>query len=350
MDDLVRRAIELAAGSHPHPNPKVGALVLDRNGTVVGTGFHEGPGHPHAERAALDEAGTRASGGTLVVTLEPCAHHGRTPPCTDAVAGSGVARVVVGAIDPDPRVSGAGIERLRAAGIDVEAGVAADQVEAADPGYFHHRRTGRPFLTLKIAATLDGQTAAIDGSSRWITGPQAREDAHRLRAEADAVLVGAGTIRADDPLLTARLPEPVEHQPVPIVLGGLGPLPPSARIWDRDPIVLLPAGVGAPGGRAVELPDDGGRVDLPAAMEAIAARGMLSVLCEGGAAVAGGLLRARLVDRLVMYVAPTVAGGTGRPAFEGTFETLGDAARGRFVSVRTVGSDVRVEWRPGSGD
>ena len=162
------------------------------------------------------------------------------------------------------------------------------------------------------------------------------------------VLVGAGTVRADDPLLTVRLPDTGHHQPVPVVLTGGGELPSSARIWTRDPLVLLPKGATAPGGRAVELPGEHGRVDLAEALEALATRGLLSVLCEGGATLAGGLLRADLVDRLVMYLAPTVAGGSGRPAFEGVFETLADAAGGEFLSVRRLGADLRIDWRPGS--
>ena len=242
MDDLglIREAISHASGTHPHPNPRVGAIVLDATGTVAGVGSHAGRGAPHAEVVALREAGDRAAGGTLVVTLEPCDHEGVTPPCTGAVIGAGVARVVVGAVDPDRRVSGRGIERLRAAGIDVVAGVGAGLVEAADPGYFHQRRTGRPRVTLKWAATLDGQAAAADGSARWISSPESRADGHLLRAESDAVMVGAGTVIADDPDLTVRLDGYRGPQPRPVVIAGHRALPPRARLMGRDPIVYTP--------------------------------------------------------------------------------------------------------------
>ena len=202
----MRTAIEAALDANPHPNPRVGSIVLDSSGSVVGRGIHHDAGEPHSEQAALAEAGQAARGGTLIVTLEPCNHHGRTPPCTEAILDAGVARVVIGAIDPDTRVAGGGVERLREAGIEVTLGLLADEVEQMDPAYFHHRRTGRPRVTLKAAMTLDGQVAARDGSSQWITSPEAREDGHRLRAEADAVMVGAGTVLADDPELTVRLP------------------------------------------------------------------------------------------------------------------------------------------------
>lgn len=346
MEGFLRWALELAGSHRPHPNPRVGAIVFDRTGQVAAVGAHDGPGTPHAERIALDRAGSRAVGGTLLVTLEPCTHHGMTPPCTDAVVGSGIERVLVGAIDPDPRVSGGGIRALREAGIAVVGPIAQLEVEACDPGYFHHRRTGRPRLTLKVAATADGQTAAADGSSRWITGPEAREDGHRLRREADAVLIGAGTLRADDPLLTARIADGDDHQPVPVIVAGGHPLPGTARIWDRDPIVISPIGAGARGGRSVEVPSEGDRVDLTAALGALGARGLLEVLCEGGATLAAGLMTAGLVDRVVVYIAPTMSAGLGRPIFDGTFSTLGDAITGEFVSVRSVGPDLRVEWRP----
>src|SRR6476646_8103627 len=212
---VMRRAIDLASTvrASTSPNPWVGC--------VIEPGPFEGatapPGGPHAEAAALQRAGDHARGSTLVVTLEPCAHHGRTPPCTDAIIDAGVARVVVGIEDPDPRVSGRGIARLREAGIDVEVGVCADEVRAQLAPYLKHRRTGRPWVVLKLAASIDGRTAAPDGSSKWITGEAARADAHRLRAESDAVIVGAGTVRADDPSLTVRDAE--GSDPLRVVLG-----------------------------------------------------------------------------------------------------------------------------------
>lgn len=204
--EAMAHAIEHAASvrSRTSPNPWVGAVVLDANGNVVGVGSSEPPGGAHAEVIALAAAGAAAAGATLVVTLEPCSHHGRTPPCVDAIAAAGIARVVVGVHDPDRRVAGRGVAALRAAGVTVEVGLLGDQVTAQLEPYLHHRRTGRPYVVCKLATTLDGGIAATDGSSQWITGQEARTDVHRLRAESDAIIVGAGTIRADDPSLTVR--------------------------------------------------------------------------------------------------------------------------------------------------
>jgi diaminohydroxyphosphoribosylaminopyrimidine deaminase/5-amino-6-(5-phosphoribosylamino)uracil reductase len=344
MDEgrLMREAISLAAGTSPHPNPRVGALVLDPAGQVVGRGVHLGPGEPHAEVVALAQAGERARGGTLVVTLEPCDHTGRTPPCTQAVLAAGVARVVVGAVDPDPRVAGRGLERLRAAGVEVTARVAEVEAEALDPAYFHQRRTGRPQLTLKAALTLDGQAGAADGTSQWITSPEAREDAHRLRAGADAVMVGAGTVRADDPRLTVRLPGYQGRQPRAVVVAGRRPLPAGARVWEAHPLVLAPGQLDCPG-EVLAVPGPDG-VDLAAGVQALAEHGLLEVLVEGGPTLAGALLRAGLVDRGVFYLGARLGGGTGLPGLQGEFRTLAQARRVEVVSAVLLGPDVRVEF------
>src|SRR6476619_7497418 len=214
----MQRALRLAAraAGRTSPNPMVGTVVV-RGGKIVGEGYHHAAGEPHAEVNALAKAGDAARGATLYATLEPCAHHGRTPPCVDAIVDAGVSRVVVGIEDPDERVRGAGIRALRAAGVTVDVGVCAEEVRAQLAPYLKHRATGRPWVVLKLAATLDGRTAAPDGSSRWITGEAARADAHRLRAESDAVVVGAGTVRADDPSLTVRDAE--GSDPLRVVLG-----------------------------------------------------------------------------------------------------------------------------------
>ena len=344
MDDerLMREAVSLAAGTRPHPNPRVGALVLDADARIVGRGMHTGPGSPHAEVLALEEAGERAAGGTLVVSLEPCDHIGHTPPCTEAVLASRVARVLVGMEDPDPRVAGRGIGRLRSAGVDVVVGVGAAEAEALDPGYFHHRRTGRPRVTLKAALTLDGWAAASDGTSRWITSEEAREDAHRLRAAADAVMVGAGTVLADDPALTVRLPGYSGRQPRPVVVAGRCPLPLQARLWEGRPLVLAPGPVDCPG-EVVVLPGPDG-VDLAAGLVALGERGLLDLLVEGGPRLAGSLLRAGLVDRGVFYFGARLGGGVGTPALSGGFATLADARRVRIESVAPDGPDERVEF------
>ncbi|MEX2279713.1 MAG: bifunctional diaminohydroxyphosphoribosylaminopyrimidine deaminase/5-amino-6-(5-phosphoribosylamino)uracil reductase RibD [Acidimicrobiia bacterium] len=340
----MRHAISVACRFHPHPNPRVGAVLLSAAGDIIAEAGHTGPGNPHAERMLLDAVSSIPDDAVLVVTLEPCAHTGRTPPCADAVVASGVRTVVVGSVDPDPRVAGRGIARLREAGIEVIVGVESEAVEEADPGYFHHRRTGRPMVTLKQATTLDGQLAAADGTSQWITGPEARRNAHRLRAAHDAVLVGAGTVRSDDPRLDVRLDGFDGPQPVPVIVAGSRPLPPDLRLWNRDPIVLASAELMVDGVDVIRA-GTGGVVDLDAALRQLPDRGILSVLVEGGAGVAAGLWNAGLIDRGVHYFGAKVAGGTGRGAFDRVFTTLGEAVDVEITSVFRLGADLRVDWR-----
>ena len=308
------------------PRPWVGAVVVPA-GAPGHPGFEgatDGRTGPHAEVVALRAAGSEAVGGTLYCTLEPCSHHGRTPPCADAVVAAGIARVVVGLEDPDPRVAGSGLARLRAAGIEVEVGLAAAEVREQLRPYLTHRRSGRPLVVLKLAATLDGRTAAPDGTSRWITGPEARLDAHRLRADSDAVLVGAGTVRADDPELTVRLPAEemggLDRQPLRVVLGTP---PADARV---HPCLTLS---GSPG----EILDELGRRDV------------LQVLVEGGAVVAHEFHAAGVVDRYVLYLAPALFGGDdARGLFSGPGAAgIDELWRGRLVGVKRVGADLRVE-------
>jgi diaminohydroxyphosphoribosylaminopyrimidine deaminase/5-amino-6-(5-phosphoribosylamino)uracil reductase len=339
---LMREAIALAATTRPHPNPRVGALVVDAAGSVVGRGAHEGPGTAHAEVVAMRQAGGQAIGGTLVVSLEPCDHTGRTPPCAAAVIDSGVRRVVVGVEDPDPRVAGRGIARLRSAGIEVVVGVEAMAALGLDPGYFHHRRTGRPRVTLKAALTLDGQVAAADGSSQWITSEEARLDGHRLRADADAVMIGAGTLRSDDPVLTARFAGYSGRQPRPVIVAGTRPLPSAAAIWSRNPLVFAPVGGDWPG-EVVVMPGPQG-VDLTALLLELGGRQVVDLLVEGGPTLAGALLRDGLVDRGVFYLAGSLGGGIGLPVFKGAFATVGAARPVEISSVGRVGRDLRVEF------
>jgi diaminohydroxyphosphoribosylaminopyrimidine deaminase/5-amino-6-(5-phosphoribosylamino)uracil reductase len=304
------------------PNPWVGAVVADERGTVLASAATEPPGERHAEVVALDAAGPAARGATLYVTLEPCAHTGRTPPCTTRVLASGVARVVVGVLDPDHHVSGRGVRDLRAAGMQVDVGTGASEVRDDLAPYLHHRTTGRPFVVLKWAATLDGRTAAADGSSKWITSEAARLDAHRLRADSDAVLVGAGTVRRDDPSLTVRL-DGFDRQPLRVVLGHAGA---TAKV---QPCLEFQG-------------------DLVPMLEDLGERGVLQLLVEGGARVAHDFVAARLVDRYVAYVAPALLGGDdGSPVLTGVgAPSIGEALRGRFVSVTRVGEDLRVEVAP----
>ena len=331
------RAIEAAeqVRGRTSPNPWVGAVVVTGppGGHRSFPGATAPPGGPHAEVAALAAAGAAAAGATLYVTLEPCAHAGRTPPCTDAVIAAGIRRVVVGVEDPDPLVSGRGIAALRAAGVEGEVGVRADDVAAHLAPYLAHRRTGRPWVVLKLAATLDGRIAAPDGTSRWITGGAARRDAHRLRSQSDAVIVGAGTVRADDPALTVRLPPDdrwyrgPDDQPVRVVLGTV---PPGAAV---EPALSLTG-------------------PLDRVLSELGERGHLQVLVEGGARVAHGFHSAGLVDRYVLYLAPALFGGDdARPLFAGPgAATMGDLWRGRVTSVTSLEGDLRVELAARSSD
>ncbi|HLN17601.1 MAG TPA: bifunctional diaminohydroxyphosphoribosylaminopyrimidine deaminase/5-amino-6-(5-phosphoribosylamino)uracil reductase RibD [Acidimicrobiales bacterium] len=318
----MRRALELAATVQgtTSPNPWVGCVVVPRGETDPYGGATEPPGGRHAEVVALAAAADRSVGATLYTTLEPCSHHGRTPPCVEAILAGRIGRVVVGVLDPDPNVAGRGVDQLRAAGLEVTVGVEGDAVGEQLAPYLKHRRTGRPWVVLKLAATLDGRTAAPDGTSRWVTGPAARADVHRLRARSDAVLVGAGTVRADDPELTARLDPPVERQPLRVVLGRA---PAGARVHP-----------------ALEFSGDLGEV-----LDDLGGRGVLQLLVEGGPTVAHEFHAAGLVDRYVLYLAPALFGGDdGRPVFNGPgASTIEDLWRGRLVSVEPLGEDLRVE-------
>jgi diaminohydroxyphosphoribosylaminopyrimidine deaminase/5-amino-6-(5-phosphoribosylamino)uracil reductase len=315
----MRRAIELADSVRctASPNPWVGCVVGAADGTTY-EGATARPGGPHAEATALAAAGERARGATLYVTLEPCPHHGRTPPCADAIVAAGVSRVVMGLEDPDRRVRGRGLARLREAGVAVEVGLCGERIEEQLAPYLKHRSSGRPWVVLKLAATVDGRIAAPDGDSRWITGEEARADAHRLRAESDAVLVGAGTVRADDPALTVRHVD--GDDPLRVVLGRA---PEGARVQP-----------------AKEMSGD-----LDAVLAELGRRGVVQLLVEGGATVAHAFHRSGLVDRYVLYLAPAFFGGDdGRGLFAGPgAATMKDLWRGRFVGVTRLGPDLRVE-------
>ncbi|MDH3752821.1 MAG: bifunctional diaminohydroxyphosphoribosylaminopyrimidine deaminase/5-amino-6-(5-phosphoribosylamino)uracil reductase RibD [Acidimicrobiia bacterium] len=323
-------AVATAARLHSSPNPWVGAVVVGVDGSTH-VGHTAPPGGPHAERRALDAAGDAARGSTVYTTLEPCSHHGRTPPCTDALIAAGVSRVVIGTVDPDSDVAGVGIERLDAAGIATACavGTTADLVRAQLAPYLHHRRTGRPYVVLKMAATLDGRTAAPDGTSSWITGAEARADVHRVRAESDAVIVGAATIRVDDPALTVRDFHPSgpterpDLHPRRIVLGAV---PDGARV------------------RPAETYDG----DITALVERLGHDGVVQLLVEGGSTVAGEFHRAGLVDRYMVYVAPALLGGDdGLPVLGGSgVPTMGELWRGRMDRVRRLGADVCIEVVP----
>jgi diaminohydroxyphosphoribosylaminopyrimidine deaminase/5-amino-6-(5-phosphoribosylamino)uracil reductase len=340
----MRRAIELASQHRTHPNPRVGAVIVDQAGNVVGEGAHEGVGQPHAEVIALGQAGDRARGSTLYVNLEPCSHYGNTPPCVSAIVTAGVSRVVVGAIDPDERVSGKGVSWLRDARVEVVLEESTTEAEAVDPGYFHHRRTGLPFVTWKTAMTLDGSVAALDGSSQWVSSEESRLDAHLLRAAVDAVVVGAGTLRSDDPELTARHPDAGEHQPRPVILAGAGLLPQGARIWQRDPLVVATRDLDIPSGELIVVSGVDDHPDPVEAARAIAGTGLLDVLLEGGPRVAGAWWRSGVINRGVLYLAGKIGGGMGIGPIAGSFSTIDEAQEVNIRDVRNVGSDLRIEF------
>lgn len=337
------------------PNPAVGC-VLVQGGRVVGRGFTRPGGRPHAETVALEAAAEGARGATAYVTLEPCAHHGRTPPCAAALIAAGVARVVTALEDPDPRVGGQGHAMLRAAGIAVTEGVLATEARALQRGFLARVTLGRPMVTLKLAASLDGRIATASGESRWITGPAARARVHAMRAAHDAVMVGAGTARADDPMLTVR-GLGVSHQPVRVVAargldldpgGALGRSAGAVPVWlVHGPAAPEPARIGwaAAGARLLEVAEARGALDPAAILAALGAAGLTRVFCEGGGRFAAALLAAGLVDEIALFAAGLALGADARPALGPLgLGTLSAAPRFRLASVEQVGADTLSLW------
>lgn len=358
MDDArwMRQALDLAAQGRftSAPNPCVGCLVV-RDGVVVGEGWHRCPGEPHAEVHALSAAGDRARGATLYVTLEPCAHHGRTPPCAEAVVQARPARVVAAMRDPNPRVQGRGFERLRAAGIAVDTGVLEAQARELNRGFVARMERGRPWVVAKLGMSLDARTALASGESRWITGEVARGDVQRLRAMSDAVITGVDTVLADDPEMNVRDPRWCERQPLRLVLDSRLRTPPQARLFGADgPVaVVTTAAAQAARRRALEAAGaevlDGGtgaRIDLPALLEQLATRGCNQVLVEAGATLIGAFAAAELVDEWVVYIAPRLLGSDARAAFAlPAPERLAQAPRLQLHAVERLGDDVRLTYR-----
>lgn len=357
---LMRGALALAARGlgNVWPNPAVGCVVV-KDGRVVGRGWTQPGGRPHAETEALARAGEAARGGTAYVSLEPCAHWGKTPPCAEALIAAGVGRVVVAVEDPDPRVAGAGIARLRAAGIAVDTGLCAAEAAELNAGFFRRIGEGRPLVTLKLAASLDGRIATAAGESRWITGAAARERAHLLRATHDAILVGTETVVADDPELTCRLPGLSGRSPVRVVLDRRLRIPAAAKVfaeaktgrtWLVTTAAADPARKSGLRDRGVEIIDidanAAGGLDLAAVLAALGVRGLTRLLVEGGGQLAAALLRRRLVDRLVWFHAPLLIGSDGLPAIAPLdFASLAEAPRFERLSSATVGEDVVTSFR-----
>ena len=354
---FMQRALDLAARARglTSPNPMVGA-VLVRDGVMIAEGYHRAAGEPHAEVEALTAAGGHARGATLYVTLEPCVHHGRTPPCAPAVIAAGIRRVVVATTDPNPRVAGRGVTTLREAGIDVVTGVLEAPASSLNRVFLTAMREGRPHVTLKAATTLDGKIADVHGTSKWITGDAARLEGRRLRSEADAVVVGIGTVLADDPALTVRLDGPWPRQPFRVVLDSKARTPVTAKLIEGEPrgLAIIAVGADAPedrvraleaaGARVVRCPGHDGRVSPAAVLAALVEREVRGVLVEGGAEVAASFLDAGLVDRVAMFLAPLLLGGTRAPsAIAGGGRELKRAVALEAVEVRRVGDDVLVE-------
>jgi len=358
--DLARRLAERGRLTVA-PNPLVGAVVV-RDGEVVGEGWHARAGEAHAEVRTLDAAGEAARGATMYVTLEPCNHHGRTPPCVEAILRAGISRVVIGALDPDRRMRGRSVEMLRGAGIAVEV-LDDPACEAQNEQFFHKMRTGRPFVHVKLATTLDGRIAASGGDSKWVTGEAARLRAHELRAEAGAVLVGAGTVRADDPTLTARgLPEepPAVTRVVLDPRLTTGPESELVRTATKAPLVVFAGGEVQDGraetlrGLGVEVvgaPVVGGRMDPGFVLDELGRRGIRGVLVEGGGETATGFVEGELADKLTLFYAPRLIGSEGVPMIGALRATrMAEALRFRVSEVEKVGEDVAVTLYPARGE
>lgn len=347
---FMRRALQVAARPpFTSPNPRVGAVVV-RAGRILAEAAHEGVGTPHAEAKAL--AGIDATGATLYVNLEPCVHHGHMPPCAPVVVDAGVTRVVIAHEDPDERVSGRGIAHLRDAGIDVELGTLAVDAQALNAAYLHHRKTHRPYVTVKLALSIDGRLAAPDRTSRWITGPAARLKVHARRLECDGILIGAGTVVADDPLLTVR-DVVAPRQPVRVLCDARGQVPVTRQIFGRGEVIVMTTIVcphslkttwKAAGAEVVVVPQDAaGNVDLGAVMENLGARGWTQVYCEGGAELATSLLRADLVQRLEIHTGGVVL-GDGPALGDLGVTTMTEARRWKLLASEAVDGDVLTVW------
>jgi diaminohydroxyphosphoribosylaminopyrimidine deaminase/5-amino-6-(5-phosphoribosylamino)uracil reductase len=352
----MRRALALAgrACGRTSPNPLVGALVV-KDGEVVGEGCHLCAGTPHAEVHALAAAGEAARGATVYVTLEPCCHFGRTGPCADALIAAGVKRVVAAMTDPNPKVCGKGLERLRAAGVEVVEGVLAAEAARLNEAFIKWVSTGMPFGIIKTAMTLDGKIATRSGRSRWITGPAARERVHRLRDECDAILVGVGTVLADDPELTARLPEGGGKNPLRLVADSAARTPPTAKVaCDGLAPTVIAVTEAAPADRVAALRDAGAEVmvlprgatgvDLRALWRALGERRLTSVLVEGGAAINAAALAANVIDKIYAFVAPKIFGGAAAPVPVGGAgaDAVAEAVALEDMSAESVGDDIMI--------
>jgi len=349
----MRLALRLAKRGRTSPNPMVGAVVV-KDGAIVGRGYHPRVGEPHAEVFALREAGERASGADLYVTLEPCCHTGRTPPCTDGIIEAGVARVFAAMADPDPKVSGQGFMRLREAGVVVESGLCEADAIALNEAYIKHRKTGTPLVILKSAMSLDGKIATNTGDSKWITGDLSRAYAHRIRRQVDAIVVGANTVRVDDPRLTARVGRR-EYYPIRVVVTGSGDIPADAKLFfeSGDSVVAAMACANSQllrkleqaGARILTLEDRAGRPSIADLMRQLAGLGCLSVLIEGGSEIAASALEERVVDKVLFFYAPRIIGGCESVSAVGGAgsKCVASSISVERTRVRRFGDDIAVE-------
>ena len=353
------RALQLAwRGQYStHPNPRVGCVIVN-DGVVVGEGFHERAGEGHAEVHALVQAGARAKGATAYVTLEPCSHHGRTPPCADALINAGVSRVVAAMQDPNPKVSGKGLLRLKDAGIAVSSGLLEEQAVELNQGFISRMSLGRPFVRLKMASSLDGRTAMQSGESQWITGPDARRDVQRWRARASAILSSVGTIRYDNPMLTVREPELLDRrfeQPTRVILDSKAVLAGNEAVFEDTASVIYMVGNDCAVSEYVcslahvdilRMPlNKKGRFDAASLLERLAEREINEVLVEAGAGVAGDFLEQGAVDELLIYMAPKLMGSAARGLAELPFEKMSEALDLELMDLRMLGQDVRMQYR-----
>lgn len=358
---FMARAMHLAEKGlySTRPNPRVGCVIVN-HGDVIGEGFHLQAGGPHAEIHALRKAGASAQGSTVYVTLEPCSHHGRTPPCADALIEAGVQRVMVAMSDPNSEVAGQGLERLRAAGIEVDCGLLEPEAAALNPGFIKRMRCGRPWLRVKLAMSLDGRTAMASGESQWITGEAARQDVQRLRARSCAILTGGGTVREDNPSLNVRLnaeqlARPVaDDQPLRVILSAKGEKLSTSKLFDIDGNILIFYGSEMPDSireranvECLKIASDSSWLDLNAVMDELGKRGINECHVEAGATLSGALLEAGLVDEIIVYMAPLIMGDQARGLFHlPQLHTMAQRSKMQITDIRTVGDDWRITAMP----
>jgi diaminohydroxyphosphoribosylaminopyrimidine deaminase / 5-amino-6-(5-phosphoribosylamino)uracil reductase len=358
-EEMMAKAIDLGEKGRitAPPNPWVGCLIV-KNGHIVGEGFHHEAGTPHAEILALKQAGEQARDATAYISLEPCAHHGRTPPCAKALVQAGISRAVIALEDPDPRVNGQGIHILRQADIEVTLGVCADSARSSLEPYLWQRRTGRPFCLAKAACSIDGRIAAVDGSSQWISTPEARVDAHAIRAASQAILVGAGTALYDKPQLTVRDSTPPPQPPLRVIFDTSGRVPTDSPLFNTKlaPTLVLTSKAcpeeikdsWKKAGAEVEvIPTMGQSIDLHAALDILGQRGIIQVMVEGGGMLLGSLLRERLINHMCLYIGPVILGDEGLPLFKYTsIPSIKEAPKLRLINTKQFGQTVRLDYVP----